>query len=118
MPVAQATPLDLVKASLDDDKGLDPVVIDLVGKTSMADFMVVASGTSQRHVAAMAGHILEKLKAQGQKGLSVEGLEQADWVLIDAGDVLVHLFRPEVRSFYQIEKMWTGPVAVDGAAGH
>ncbi len=103
---------------MDDDKGLEPVVINLEGKTAIADFMVVASGTSQRHVAAMADHILEKLKAQGHKGISVEGLSQGDWVLIDAGDVLVHLFRPEVRSFYAIEKMWTGPMEANGTAGH
>jgi ribosome-associated protein len=109
--------LELVAASLDGDKALDPVVIDLGGKTSIADHMVVASGTSQRHVAAMADHLLEKLKHQGHKSLAVEGLAQADWVLIDIGDVIVHLFRPEVRSFYGLEKMWSGPAQASGTEG-
>lgn len=109
--------LELVAASLDDDKALDPVVIDLGGKTSIADHMVVASGTSQRHVAAMADHLLEKLKRQGRKGLAVEGLSQADWVLIDVGDVIVHLFRPEVRAFYGLEKMWGAPAQASGTEG-
>lgn len=100
--------LDVVVKSLDDDKAQDIVVIDLAGKSSMADQMVVCSGTSQRHLGAMTQHLREKLKATGLIDVAVEGLSMADWVLIDAGDVIVHLFRPEVRSFYGIEKMW-GP---------
>lgn len=98
--------LPLVISSLDDDKAQDVVTIDLKGKTPMADSMVVCSGRSQRHVSAMADHILRKLKEAGFGRAQVEGLPHADWVLIDAGDVVVHLFRPEVREFYKIERMW------------
>ena len=96
----------LVLRSLDDDKALDVVSIPLAGKSNIADYMVIASGRSTRQVAAMAEHLSEKLKRGGSGYLSVEGLPQADWVVVDAGDVIVHLFRPEVRSFYNIEKMW------------
>lgn len=111
--------LALVEQTLDDDKAEDVAVIQLVGKTAIADAMVVATGTSQRHVAAMADHLSEKLKALGLKGVAVEGQEQGDWVLIDCGDVLVHLFRPEVRDFYQLEKLWNAPEGgtTDGHAG-
>jgi ribosome-associated protein len=97
---------DLAVRSLDDDKAEDIVVIDLAGKSSIADFMIIATGRSQRQVAALAEHVREKLAALGVKRVSTEGLSQADWVLIDAGDVIVHLFRPEVRAFYNLEKMW------------
>ena len=100
----------LIEASLADDKALDPVTIDLTGKTSIADAMIVASGTSQRHLASMAEHLLERLKAAGLSGLRAEGQGQSDWVLIDAGDVIVHLFRPEIRSFYDLEKLWSTAV--------
>jgi ribosome-associated protein len=83
------------------------VLIDLKGKSSLADAIVVASGRSQRHVAAMADRLLRALKDAGLGKAAVEGLPHADWVLIDAGDVIVHLFRPEVRAFYQIEKIWS-----------
>jgi ribosome-associated protein len=99
--------LVLVKTTLDDDKAQDVVVIDLAGKTTLADFMVVACGRSARQVAALAGKIQEKLKNTGCGRVPVEGLPQADWVLIDAGDVIIHLFRPEVRAFYKMEKMWS-----------
>lgn len=85
-------------------------MIDLSGKSSFADFMVVASGRSTRQVAAIVENLRERLKAAGLGGLAVEGLAQADWVLLDAGDVVVHVFRPEIRAFYNLEKMW-------GAAG-
>lgn len=88
------------------------VVIDLAGKTSIADYMVVACGTSKRQVGAMAQHLLEKVKAQGAPWVAIEGETYCDWVLIDAGDVLVHLFRPEVRTFYALERLWSGPAAV------
>ena len=101
--------LKLVEASLDDDKAENTVVVDLAGKTAMADYMVVTSGTSKRHVSAMAEHIQRQLRAKGLKSIPVEGLVQCDWVLIDAGDVIVHLFRPEVREFYNLEKLWTLP---------
>ena len=97
--------LDIITTSLDDGKAIDVVVVDLQGKTSIANYMVVASGTSQRHVAALAEQIQAKLKAAGYKSVS-EGEEKADWVLIDAFDVIVHIFKPEVREFYSIEKLW------------
>ena len=97
--------LDIVKTTLDDNKAEDIVVIDLKGKTSIAGFMVIASGNSQRHVASIAEKVFENLKKAGYKS-SMEGEEKADWVLIDAFDVIVHVFKPEVRDFYNIEKMW------------
>lgn len=100
--------LALVQAKLDDDKSEDIVSIDLRGKTSIADFMVIASGRSQRHVGAIAEHLLEALKEAGIKHVRVEGQPACDWVLIDANDVIVHVFQPEVRAFYNIEKMWSG----------
>ena len=110
--------LDLVETSLDDDKAQGVIVIDLRGKSAIADHMVIASGTSSRQVAAMADHLLEKLKAAGVRDSSVEGLSQGDWVLIDAGDVIVHLFRPEVRSFYNLEKMWGVAIPENPLAMH
>ncbi len=110
--------LELIEQSLDDDKAIDIVSIDLTGKSSIADAMVVASGASVRQVGAMADHLREKLKAAGIKGISIEGLENCDWVLIDSGDVIVHLFRPEVRDFYNLEKLWSEalPESVDVTA--
>ena len=109
MPPATADLLGLVEASLDDDKAENVVVIDLAGKTDIADFLVIANGGSRRHVGAMADHIQRKLKSTGLKAVKAEGLENCDWVLIDGGDVIVHLFRPEVRDFYNLDKMWLGP---------
>ncbi len=103
--------LTLVETSLDDDKAEDVVVIDLAGKTDIADFMVIANGGSRRQVGAMADHIRRKIKSTGLRGVKAEGLDNCDWVLIDAGDVIVHLFRPEVRDFYNLDKMWMEPVA-------
>ena len=100
--------LELIEQSLDDDKAINIVTIDLVGKSSIADAMVVASGANVRQVGAMADHLRNKLKAVGIKGISIEGLEHCDWVLIDGGDVIIHLFRPEVRDFYNLEKLWAG----------
>jgi ribosome-associated protein len=105
-PDAEET-LRLVLASADDMKAEDTVTIDLSGKTSIADTMVVTSGRSNRHVGAIADRVLEDLAKAGVPGLRVEGVPHCDWVLIDAGDVIVHVFRPEVRTFYQLEKMWT-----------
>ncbi len=93
-------------AALDDAKAEEIVTIDLTGKTSLADTMIVASGRSQRHVGAVADQLIEKLKGEGVCGTRVEGMELCDWVLVDAGDVIVHIFRPEVRAFYNLEKMW------------
>lgn len=102
--------------SLDDDKAEDVVTIDLRGKSSMADYLVIASGRSSRQVGAMADHLLRKVKTEGFGTASVEGIPQNDWVLIDAGDVIVHLFRPEVRAFYNIEKMWSVTLPEERAA--
>lgn len=98
--------VDLVRASLEDDKAQDIVVIDLAGKSSIADFMVIASGGSQRHVGAMSDRLHRKLKAATESGVTVEGANRCDWVLIDGGDVIVHIFRPDARAFYGLEKMW------------
>ena len=103
--------LKLITTSLDDDKAEDIVTIPLQGKSAMADYMVVASGTSSRQITAMAEHIEYKLKKNKIVILGLEGLRQADWILIDANDVIVHLFRPEVRKFYGLERMWTDNVA-------
>ena len=97
---------ELVLKSLDDDQAQELVSIPLEGKSSIADHMVIASGRSTRQVAAMAQKLAEKVKHSGQPSPRIEGLPAADWVLIDAGDVVVHLFRPEVRSFYNLERMW------------
>ncbi len=115
MPAA-ADVLAVVQESLNDDKAQGVVVIDLSGKTEIADYMVIASGSSQRHVGAMADHLREKLKLTGVKGIALEGQAQSDWVLIDTGDIIVHLFRPEVREFYNLVKMWGGPVPAPGDA--
>lgn len=101
--------LDTVLVSLDDSKAENIVSIDLQGKSSLADHMVIASGRSHRHVAAVADQLLKALKDAGFGTARVEGLTGADWVLIDAGDVIVHVFRPEIRDFYNLEKMWLAP---------
>ncbi|NQW11583.1 MAG: ribosome silencing factor [Alphaproteobacteria bacterium] len=98
--------LMLVMQSLDDDKAEDIVAIDLAGKSTIGDYMVIATGRSQRQVSAMADHLIRKMKDRGVKGIALEGARTGDWVLVDAGDVIVHLFRPEVREFYGLEKMW------------
>jgi ribosome-associated protein len=108
---------DLILTRLDDDKAQDVVFIDLKGKSPVADGLIVASGRSQRHVGAMADHLLRSLKDAGYGKCRVEGMPNADWVLIDAGDVIVHLFRPEVRSFYNIEKIWSVETGGHRAAG-
>ena len=96
----------MIEKSLDDDKAEDMVIYDLTGKSSLADYMIIASGKSGRQVAAMAEHLVQKLEATGKKGLRIEGQNNGDWVLLDTGDIIVHLFRPEVRSFYQLEQLW------------
>lgn len=109
-----ARPLDVsseallarILASLDDDKAEEVVSIDLRGRSSVADHMVIASGRSSRQVGAIAEKLVERLKTEMGRTCKVEGKDQGDWVLIDAGDVVVHVFRPEVRDFYQLEKMW------------
>ncbi|MCU0830969.1 MAG: ribosome silencing factor [Rhizobiaceae bacterium] len=101
--------LEAVLASLEDSKAEDIVAIDIEGKSAMADRLVIASGRSHRHVAAVAEHLITALKDKGLGVPRVEGLTNADWVLIDQGDVIIHIFRPEVRSFYNLEKMWAAP---------
>ena len=95
---------------LRDDKAEDVTVLDLIGKTSIADHMIIASGRSARHVTAIADHIIDRLKEVGVGSVSVEGRQQADWILLDVGDVIIHLFRPEIRAFYNLEKMWAVPL--------
>jgi ribosome silencing factor RsfS/YbeB/iojap len=101
-----ADQLKLVRQSLDDDKAEDIVVIDLAGKSSFADYMVIATGRSNRQVVAIADHLEERLKQAGYRHVSSEGKQGGDWVLVDSGDIVVHIFRPEPRAFYALEKMW------------
>ena len=118
-PTDTGTLHQLVLHSLDEDQAQDVVSIPLEGKSSIADHMVIASGRSTRQVAAIATHLAERLKKLGHGSPRIEGLPAADWVLIDAGDVVVHLFRPEVRSFYNLERMWgfgDEPAAAGGRA--
>lgn len=99
--------LRIVLQSLDDMKAEDSVTIDLEGKASFGDYMVISTGRSQRHVASIADEVAKNLKKAGRQGIHSEGKQNADWVLIDAGDVVVHVFRPDVRAFYNLEKMWS-----------
>ena len=115
IPVKNKT-LRLIESIIDDSKGLDITVIDLSGKSSIADFMVIATGTSGRHVAAMADKIAGELKSKTGINALMEGKAMGDWVLIDAGEVIVHLFRPEVRTFYNLEKMWASDITTASAA--
>ena len=98
--------LEAVLASVDDDKAEEVVQIDLRGRSNMADYMVICSGRSSRQVASIADKLVDRLKEQFKLLAKIEGKETGDWVLIDTGDVIVHVFRPEVRDFYQLEKMW------------
>nr|WP_244640506.1 ribosome silencing factor [Aureimonas glaciei] len=112
-PSPQRAAIDVVISSLEDSKGEDILTIDLHGKSALADYLVIVSGRSNRHVSAVAEHVLSDLKEGGHGSCKVEGLQNGDWVLIDAGDIIVHIFRPEVRAFYNLEKMWS----VGGDAG-
>ncbi len=107
-----------MNSSIDDDKAEDLIVIDLQGKSSIADFLVIASGRSDRHVGAIAEHLLRRVKKFGLGRCRVEGLGKRDWVLIDLGDIIVHLFRPEVRKFYNLEKIWSIEMAEPERATH
>jgi ribosome-associated protein len=98
--------LAVILASLDDDKAEEVVTIDLRGRSDMADYMVICSGRSSRQVAAISEKLVDRLKQDHRRASKIEGKETGDWVLIDTGDVIVHVFRPEVRDFYQLEKMW------------
>lgn len=99
--------LSRILVSLDDDKAEDVVTIDLGGRSSLADWIVIANGRSQRHVSAIAEHLARRLKEAGYGTRPVDGMESGDWVLVDAGDVIVHIFRPEVRAYYDLEGMWS-----------
>lgn len=108
---------ELVETALDDAKAEEVVTIDLTGKSAIADAMLIASGRSDRHVNAVADRVLRTLKDNGLGSVPAEGLDACDWVLIDAGDVIVHIFRPEVRDFYNLEKMWQANLTGDTEAG-
>lgn len=103
--------LDIVLAALEDGKAREIKVLDVRGKTSVTDYMVVASGTSDRHVRAVADHVAEKAKERGAPPLGTEGGPAADWVLVDLGDVVVHVMKPQAREFYQLEKLWGAEAA-------
>ncbi|MBX6425712.1 MAG: ribosome silencing factor [Variibacter sp.] len=121
-PVPKARPdaggtLQLILAQLEDAKAEDTITIDLTGKTTIADAMVVTSGRSNRQVGAIAERVLKALTDAGIRGVRVEGMPHCDWVLIDAGDVIVHIFRPEVRAFYNLEKMWAADLPRERRVG-
>ena len=106
IPISSKQLLKVTLESLDKDKGIDIVSIDLIGRSSIADYMVVVSGNTVRQVTAMANNLIKKYKEMGLRLPSPEGMSNGDWVLIDAKDILIHIFRPEVRDFYSLEKMW------------
>jgi ribosome-associated protein len=113
-PVPVIQMIDVVLQSIEDAKAEQTVALDLAGKSSLADHMVVTSGRSNRHVGAVADQLVKALREAGFNKPRVEGLPHCDWVLVDAGDVIVHIFRPEVREFYNIEKMWAVDFAENG----
>jgi ribosome-associated protein len=110
---AQKPLVDLILDTLDDAKAEETVSVDITGKSSLADHMIVTSGRSQRHVGAVADQVINALRENGYGKPRVEGLPHCDWVLVDAGDVILHIFRPEVREFYSLEKMWQADFAAD-----
>jgi len=99
----------IAEEALDTGKAINIISIPLSGKSSIADYMIIASGTSARHVSALADQLNKKIKKAGYKIFSIQGQSDSNWVLVDAGDVIIHLFRPEVREFYNLEKMWLAP---------
>lgn len=101
---------DQITGVLDEHSAQDTILIDIKGKSSVADYMLISSGRSNRHVAALSDYVMRFLKENGHKGIGIEGADAADWVLIDAGDVVLHIFRPEVRAFYNLEKIWSVPL--------
>jgi len=111
--IAEPKMIDVVLQSLEDAKAEEIVSVDITGKSSLADYMVVTSGRSNRHVSAVADQVVKALHDNGFSKPRIEGLPHADWVLVDGGDVIVHIFRPEVREFYNIEKMWQADFAAD-----
>lgn len=116
VPGSAALLADVVRW-LDDAKAEEIVTIPLQGKSELGDYMVVASGRNDRHVGAIAEQLREKIKARGDASVRVEGMSACDWVLIDTGDVIVHVFRPEVREFYNLEKMWQAEIPPDASRG-
>ena len=104
--------LDSIVTQLEDNKALDIISIDLKGKSDIADFLVIATGTSNRHVGSLSENLITELKKDGIKNIKAEGINKSDWVLIDSGDVIVHIFRKEVREFYNLEKLWQTNIAV------
>ena len=108
-PISIKKLLSLTHDSLEDDKAIDIKTIDLKDRSSIADFMVIASGNSSRKVSSMANNLIKKFKIKGVSTRKPEGITNSDWVLIDAYDIIIHLFRPEVREFYALEKMWEIP---------
>ncbi|MBD8066657.1 ribosome silencing factor [Devosia sp. PTR5] len=112
-PAPEKPLIDLILDTIEDAKAEETISVDLAGKSSLADHMVVTSGRSQRHVAAIADQLINALRDNGYGKPRVEGLPHADWVLVDTGDVIVHIFRPEVREFYNIEKMWQADFSAD-----
>jgi ribosome-associated protein len=99
----------MVETSLDADKAEDIEVIDLRGHSALADYMVIASGRSSRQVSALAQKLQDRLKSRGVREVRIEGIDKGDWAIVDAGDIIVHIFRPEVRDFYDLDKMWQAP---------
>jgi len=112
-PVPHRPLIEVVLECLDDAKAENTVAVDITGKSSLADHMVVSSGRSDRHVGAIADQLLKALRENGFDKPRIEGMPHCDWVLVDTGDVIVHIFRPEVREFYNIEKMWQAEFAAD-----
>ena len=98
---------NIILDTLDSNKALDIISIDLKNKSSMADYMIIASGTSSRHIQALSEQVLEKLKDNGVKNSKIEGKESSDWKLVDGIDLIVHIFNPEKRKFYELEKIWS-----------
>lgn len=113
LPASEPQMIDVVLQSLDDAKAEQTVSIDITGKSSLSDHMVVTSGRSHRHVGAVADQLARALRENGFPKPRIEGLPHCDWVLVDGGDVIVHIFRPEVREFYNIEKMWAADFTAD-----
>lgn len=103
----------IIEASLDSEKASDISTIDLAGKSSLADYMIVATGLSQKHLSALAERIVEKLEAMGVRRPPVEGKQPTDWIVVDAGNIIVHLFRQETRNLYNLEKMWSMPAVAE-----
>jgi ribosome-associated protein len=112
-PTPERSMIDVILESLDDAKAEETIAIDITGKSSLSDHMVVTSGRSHRHVGAVADQVAKALREAGYGKPRIEGLPHCDWVLVDSGDVIVHIFRPEVREFYNIEKMWQAEFAAD-----